>query len=159
METAGKSESHVTLDMTGAVCPGPLAAAKKMVEAMDDGAVLLLISDCPGTGDDLRAWARHTRNHVLREEALESGRTGYYIQKGDPWIANVVLDMRGARCPVPIIETGRLIDAMAEGEILKLISNCQGVHSDIESWARTTRHELLGRVEEADGAYQFFIRK
>lgn len=152
-------KADVTLDMTGAVCPGPLSAAKRMVEEMDNGAVLLLISDCPGTGDDLRAWARHTNNQLLNADDLGNGSKGYLIQKGDPWPSNVVLDMRGTRCPGPIVEAGRLLDGMQDGEILKLISNCKGSPSDVKSWSQKTSHELLGQVEDADGTYQFFIRK
>jgi len=152
-------KADVTLDMTGSVCPGPLSAAKKMVEELENGAVLLLISDCPGTGDDLRAWARHTNNQLLSADELGGSRKGYLIQKGDPWASNVVLDMRGTRCPGPIIEASRLLDGMQGGEVLKLISNCKGSPSDVESWTKKTGHELLGRVEDADGTYQFFIRK
>ena len=151
--------ADVTLDMTGSVCPGPLSAAKKMVEELDNGSVMLLISDCPGTGDDLLAWARHTSNMLLSTDALGDGRKGYLIQKGDLWPANVVLDMRGTRCPGPIIEARRLLDGLQDGEVLKLISNCKGTPSDIESWTRKTSHELLGQVEDANGTYQFFIRK
>lgn len=153
------AKADVTLDMTGSVCPGPLSAAKKMVEELDNGAVLLLISDCPGTGDDLRAWARHTNNQLLGTDQLGDGRTGYRIQKGDPWPSNVVLDMRGTRCPGPIIEAGRLLDGMQNGEVLKLVSNCKGTPNDVDSWTRKTGHELLGKVEDVDGTYQFFIRK
>ncbi len=159
MEPSSATSANVTLDMTGAVCPGPLSAAKRMVEELENGAVLRLISDCPGTGDDLRAWARHTNNQLLSVEELGDNRSGYLIQKGDPWPSNVLLDMRGTRCPGPIIEAGRLLDGMGDGEVLKLISNCRGIPSDIESWTQKTSHELLGQVEDADGTYQFFIRK
>ncbi|GAB4351995.1 MAG: hypothetical protein Kow006_16350 [Gammaproteobacteria bacterium] len=159
MEADKATSTKVTLDMTGSVCPGPLSAAKKMVEELDNGAVLMLISDCPGTGDDLRAWARHTNNQLLGVEDLGDNRKGYLIQKGDPWPSHVVLDMRGTACPGPIIEARRLLEGMDDGEVLKLVSNCRGIPSDIESWTKNTSHELLGQVEDADGTYHFFIRK
>lgn len=152
-------KTDITLDLTGVVCPGPLPAVRKMVEELDDGAVLLLISDCPGAEDDLRSWAKHTSNQILRVQDLGAKRLGLYIQKGDRWPANVVLDMRGSRCPGPIVEAGRLLDGMQDGEVLKLISNCQGIPGDIVSWARTTRHELLGQIQDVDGTYHFYVRK
>ena len=50
----------VTLDMSGLSCPAPLIGAKKIVDDMEPGQSLLLVSDCPGTSDDLFAWARQT---------------------------------------------------------------------------------------------------
>mgnify|MGYP000887720822 CR=1 FL=1 len=45
---------NVVLDMKGLSCPKPLIGAKRMVDELAAGQVLLLISDCPGTQDDLR---------------------------------------------------------------------------------------------------------
>ena len=47
---------HVTLDMKGAACPGPLLGAKRVLDELQAGEVMLLISDCPGTRDDLGSW-------------------------------------------------------------------------------------------------------
>ena len=58
----------VTLDMCGTRCPAPLLGAKKIVDDLPAGEVLLLYSDCPGTQDDLFAWSKHTGNEVLRTE-------------------------------------------------------------------------------------------
>ena len=72
----------VTLDMSGLSCPAPLIGAKKIVDDMEIGQTMLLISDCPGTPDDLLAWARHTGNDVTSAEKLEGGRTAYLITRG-----------------------------------------------------------------------------
>ena len=53
---------NVVLDMKGLSCPKPLIGAKRMVDELAAGQVLLLISDCPGTQDDLFAWAGLTKN-------------------------------------------------------------------------------------------------
>ena len=101
----------VTLDMSGLSCPAPLIGAKKIVDDMEIGQTMLLISDCPGTPDDLLAWARHTGNEVTTTEKLEGGRTAYLITRGGGRKAapkaNVTLDMRGATCPGPILEAKR----------------------------------------------------
>ena len=44
---------NVVLDMKGLSCPRPLIGAKRMVDELATGQVLLLVSDCPGTQDDL----------------------------------------------------------------------------------------------------------
>ena len=43
----------MTLDMRGTSCPAPLLGAKRLIDAMKPGEGLLLLSDCPGTQDDL----------------------------------------------------------------------------------------------------------
>ncbi len=152
--------AHVVLDLKGLTCPGPLLGAKKMVDEIESGQVLLLISDCPGTQDDLFAWARQTGNQVLHTEKMAGG-TGYYIRKGrsKAFKANVLLDIRGVICPGPIVEAKKLLNGMHTGEILKLTSNCPGIQSDIEGWASATGMTILESVETAPGEYDFFIRK
>ena len=59
---------NVVLDMKGLSCPRPLIGAKRMVDELTAGQVLLLVSDCPGTQDDLFAWAKQTGNQILKTE-------------------------------------------------------------------------------------------
>ena len=66
----------VRLDLKGLSCPGPILGAKKMVDSLGEGQVLLLISDCPGTKDDLYAWADNTGNRVMRVDRFADGSNG-----------------------------------------------------------------------------------
>jgi len=153
---------NVVLDMKGLSCPRPLIGAKRMVDELGAGQVLLLISDCPGTQDDLFAWARQTGNRILKTERMPEGGTGYHIQKGTVTkqpAANVTLDIRGAVCPGPIVEAKKLLNGMQPGEVLKLISDCPGVQSDIEGWATATGMTLLENIEVSAGMHEFYIRK
>jgi len=153
--------SDVFLDLKGLTCPGPLLGAKRMLDSLESGQILLLVSDCPGTHDDLLAWIRQTGNQLLRTEKMKEGGTGYYLQKGRtlPHQAHAVLDMRGVTCPGPIVEAKRLLSGMQQKEILKLISNCPGIRSDITGWASATHMTILDTVETAAGEYEFYIRK
>ena len=40
--------------------------------------------------------------------------------------ANVVLDMKGLSCPKPLIGAKRMVDELAAGQVLLLVSNCPG---------------------------------
>jgi TusA-related sulfurtransferase len=42
----------VTLDVCGLPCPAPLLGAKKLIDDLQPGQTLRLVSDCPGTADD-----------------------------------------------------------------------------------------------------------
>ena len=90
---------NVVLDMKGLSCPRPLIGAKRMMDELAGGQVLLLISDCPGTQDDLFSWAKQTGNRILKAERMPDGGTGYHIQKGanaKHTDANITLDICGA---------------------------------------------------------------
>jgi len=152
----------VTLDMSGMSCPAPLLGAKKVIDDLQVGQILLLISNCPGTSDDLFAWVKYTDNQIASTVRLGDNKTGYYIQKGKAAAhprPNAVLDIRGVVCPGPIIEAKKLLDAMQSGEVLQLISNCPGSPADVKAWVKTTSLELAGMHESARGEYEFYIRK
>jgi TusA-related sulfurtransferase len=153
--------ANVVLNMKGLSCPGPLLGAKRMVDDLESGQILLLISDCPGTQDDLFSWTKQTDNQVLQTEKQPDGGMGYYIMKGKghEYKANVLLDIRGVLCPGPIVEAKKLLNGMQTGEILKLTSNCPGIRSDIEGWAKATGMDILESVEVGPSEYDFFIRK
>ncbi len=153
--------ANIKLDMRGLTCPTPLLGAKRVVDDLKMDQVLLLVSDCPGTRDDLFAWAEQTHNNVLKTESMPDGGTGYYIKKG-PGPAhrpNVILDIRGVLCPGPIVEAKKLLNGMSQGEILKLVSNCPGIRSDIVGWAEQTGVRILDTVEVSAGDYEFFLQK
>lgn len=153
--------ANVVLDLKGLTCPGPLLGAKRMVDDLETGQILLLVSDCPGTHDDLFAWAKQTGNQVLKTEKQDTGGTGYYIQKGkgNAHQVNVLLDIRGVVCPGPIVEARKLLNGMKAGEVLKLVSDCPGISSDITGWADSTGMKILDTTEIAAGEYEFYIQK
>lgn len=152
----------VTLDMSGLSCPAPLIGAKKIVDDMEPGQSLLLVSDCPGTSDDLFAWSRQTGNEVAVKDKMADGRTAYLITRGSgarTLRPNVTLDVRGVSCPGPILEAKKLLDGMKSGEVLMLVSNCPGTPADVDAWVKNTALELVDRVEIARGAFEFYLRK
>jgi len=155
------AKPHVTLDMMGAACPGPMLGAKRVLDELLAGEVLFLVSDCPATKDDLLSWPKYADVEILRTKKLPHGGTGYYIRKGKARrvSANAVLDVRGATCPGPIVEAKKLLDGMRKGEVLQLVSDCPGIRADVRSWVRATGLELAHARKSASGGYQFYIRK
>ena len=164
MSAKGNSDKPlVTLDLCGLNCPAPLLGAKHVIDDLQPGQVMQLISDCPGTADDLFAWSRHTGNEVIACDKQGGLRVAYTIRRGASGAvrpdANVTLDIRGVSCPGPIIEAKKLLDGMKAGEILLLVSNCPGSPDDVNSWVRSTGLALVAKQEVAPGTYEFFIRK
>lgn len=72
--------------------------------------------------------------------------------------ADVVHDVVGTFCPIPISETARVMKNMKVGQILELIADDPGVVEDIPAWCKSTGQEFLGLYEE-DGEYHLFVRK
>lgn len=151
----------IILDMKGTVCPGPLLGAKRMLDELFAGEIMLLISDCPGTKDDLASWRKYTDVQLLKTEKLKAGGTGYYIRKGKAKRVspNAVLDVRGATCPGPIVAAKKLLNGMSKGEVLQLLSDCPGIRADVRSWTKVTGLQLVDARESAPGEHQFHIRK
>lgn len=161
MAKSALPKPHLTLDLSGLACPGPLLGAKRVLDELLAGEVMLLISDCPATRDDLRSWPKYSDVEVLKVAKRPQGGFGFYIRKGKGGRVspNSVLDMRGATCPGPIIEAKKLLDGMRKGEVLRLLGNCSGIRADLRSWAKATGHKLLDTREVAPGEYEFHIRK
>ena len=161
MAKATRPKPHVTLDMKGSACPGPMLGAKRVLDELLAGEVMLLVSDCPSTRDDLFSWPKYADVEIVKTEKLARGATGYYIRKGKARRVspNAVLDMRGATCPGPIVEAKKLLNGMRKGEVLRLVSDCPGIRADMRSWVKATGLELADARESAPGEYVFHIRK
>jgi TusA-related sulfurtransferase len=151
----------VTLDLRGLSCPGPLIGAKKLIDELSPGQVLLLLSDCPGTQDDLFSWVKYTDNEIARTERRTDGGHAYYLRKGrtQHMVANAVLDIRGAVCPGPIVEAKKLLNGMRSGETLRLVSNCPGIREDVADWVRATGLILRASAEIGPGEFEFYLGK
>ncbi|MCL4801267.1 MAG: sulfurtransferase TusA family protein [Burkholderiales bacterium] len=155
------TKHDVALDLSGLACPAPLLGAKQVMDDLAPGQVLMLVSDCPGTFDDLSAWVKYTDHELVGHEKVEGKRVAFYLRKGRsaPPAANAVLDIRGVSCPGPIVEAKKLLDGMRPGEILRLVSSCPGSPADVRAWVRTTALELVEVREPQPSTYEFFVRK
>lgn len=156
-----KTEPAVTLDLTGLTCPAPLLGAKRVLDDLDPGQVLLLVSDCPGMLDDVTAWVNVTDHELIATEKGEGKRMHYFLRKGHSARikAHAVLDIRGVSCPGPVLEAKKLLDSMKPGEILQLVSSCPGAPADVRAWVKATGHELVAARDSAPNVHEFFVRR
>ena len=53
------------------------------------------------------------------------------------------LDVRGAKCPVPIVKAKKEIDAMAPGDLLEVTATDPGSVTDFQGWVKTAKNALL----------------
>ncbi len=71
---------------------------------------------------------------------------------------DVVHDVTGTYCPIPVVETAEQIRRMEIGQVLELVADDPGVVEDIPAWCRSTGQEFLGMYEE-DGEFHLFVKK
>ena len=69
-----------------------------------------------------------------------------------------LVDARGFQCPMPIVMANKEMQALAVGEILKILASDRGSAADMPAWAEDIGHEILDSGEQ-DGALYFVIRK
>lgn len=53
------------------------------------------------------------------------------------------LDVRGTKCPVPIVKAKKEIDTMRPGEVLEVVATDPGSVPDFQGWVKTSRLALL----------------
>lgn len=69
------------------------------------------------------------------------------------------LDVRGTKCPIPIVKAKKMIDTMAAGEIVEVMATDPGSVPDFQGWARTAKHALLKeqRQEKDEEGQEVYI--
>lgn len=63
----------------------------------------------------------------------------------------VVLDLRGVRCPLPIVRLNNHVKTLAPGERVTFVADDPAFELDIRAWARRTGHELSLDASAPDG--------
>jgi tRNA 2-thiouridine synthesizing protein A len=53
------------------------------------------------------------------------------------------LDVRGTKCPVPIVRAKKEIDTMRAGDVLEVLATDPGSVSDFQGWAKTSKLAVL----------------
>lgn len=71
---------------------------------------------------------------------------------------NLLLDVQGLQCPLPILKTKKSLLEIQSGQILKVITTDKGSQQDMASFCSMTGHQLLNTSTEGN-TYSFWIRK
>jgi TusA-related sulfurtransferase len=63
------------------------------------------------------------------------------------------LDVRGAKCPIPIVKAKKEVDQMQPGELLEVVSTDPGSLPDFKGWAQSSKTAVLKeqRTEKENG--------
>lgn len=74
------------------------------------------------------------------------------------------LDVRGAKCPIPIVKAKKEMDTMAPGDELEVTSTDPGSVPDFKGWVKTAKHAALksqttGKDETGRDIYVHLLEK
>lgn len=150
---------QITLDLNGMASPGPLPALRRALRTLEEGQIVLLVSDYPSMENDLYVWAQQTNNQLLCVDRSLPRGFGFYILKGDMWPVERSVDVTGEHCPTPVLEASKTMAQIKSGQNIKLISDCPASPVEVNTWIKTTGHKLLGMTEDSRGVYRYYIRK
>ena len=71
----------------------------------------------------------------------------------------VVLDCRGRRCPLPILDLARAIRDVSVAATVMVEADDPAAGSDIIAWCRMRGHEYLGHTTAEDGTPVYTVRR
>ncbi|MDX6222034.1 MAG: cysteine desulfurase [Frankiales bacterium] len=70
----------------------------------------------------------------------------------------MIVDSRGRRCPLPVIDLAKAIRDVAEGELVTVLADDPAAATDIPAWCRMRGHVYLG-AEPGEGGTRYVVRK
>jgi TusA-related sulfurtransferase len=69
------------------------------------------------------------------------------------------LDVRGSKCPIPIIKAKKEMDGLAAGDLLEVLATDPGSMADFRGWVKTAKHAALReqRVDTSDPGQTVYV--
>jgi tRNA 2-thiouridine synthesizing protein A len=71
----------------------------------------------------------------------------------------VILDCRGRRCPLPILDLARHIGEVEIGATITVEADDPAADPDVRAWCRMRQHEFVGAAAAADGTPSYTVRR
>lgn len=73
-------------------------------------------------------------------------------------VVDRVLDCTGQACPLPVINTSKMMKTIEVGQVIELLATDPGVEPDMKAWSARTKQTLLG-VERDGDVYHVFLKR
>ena len=71
----------------------------------------------------------------------------------------MIIDARGRRCPLPILDLARAIGAVEVGATLVVEADDPAAAPDVRAWCRLAGHEFVSAASAADGTPAYTVRR
>lgn len=73
--------------------------------------------------------------------------------------ADLELDCRGLRCPLPVIRLSQRIGDVPVGGTVAVAADDAAARSDVPAWCRMREQEYLGEDTAPDGTPRYLVRR
>ena len=74
-----------------------------------------------------------------------------------------ILDVKGAKCPLPLVKSRKVLVELPVGNVLKVIATDRGSIADFQGWARAGKNvELVAQEtaqENGQDVYVHYLRR
>lgn len=68
------------------------------------------------------------------------------------------LDVKGAKCPMPLVKSRRAINKLPVGNVLQVIATDRGSLADFQGWSKTAKNiELLDQQTIQDNGQALYV--
>jgi len=68
------------------------------------------------------------------------------------------LDVKGAKCPMPLVKSRKAINTLAVGEVLQVVATDRGSVADFQGWAKMAKNmELLEQETVQDSGQDLYV--
>ena len=75
--------ADAVIDACGLCCPGPILQVKKSIDRLQDGQLLKVTASDQGFFEDIKSWAKLSRNSLVQLTKLADGTIEAYLRKGN----------------------------------------------------------------------------
>lgn len=154
----GSKDGNATIDLSGKSSPLPCFCVAKSINVIRDGKILTVIITDYGEIPDIMRIIKD-RGHTLIEYKENDGKHILSIRIGknaknnlfniSPYNEGLELDVSNFDSPVPELLTRKILDVMANGKVLKVISK-EYSREDICSLINNIGCTLIEKSEEND---------
>lgn len=72
--------------------------------------------------------------------------------------SNIVLDLKGLLCPMPVVKIAGAIKKIEVGQVIEATATDPGVMADIPAWAKSTGNEVV-KMEREGKVITFWVKR
>ena len=68
------------------------------------------------------------------------------------------LDVKGAKCPLPLVKSRKAIGDMEVGQVLRVIATDRGSVADFQGWSKTAKNvELVAQETHQEAGQDLYV--
>ncbi|MBX0330923.1 sulfurtransferase TusA family protein [Oscillochloris sp. ZM17-4] len=68
------------------------------------------------------------------------------------------LDVKGAKCPMPLVKSRKAMGDLAVGQVLQVVATDRGSIADFQGWAKTAKNvEIISQETVEDGGVNLYV--